>query len=411
MRDYWEPMFPPVSRLPARKNSIEWVNLRLSEQVEAGGSLMADWYLLTDLDGLLKNLALLIQEKFGNESPSIAGLARSVQTRLKATKPPPDPSVAAAASAAAAVEGIKSESQAEELAGKISDFYIEQSGVSLIGHRLPRLMRWGGLENEPPNERGKTMLPPPRPNLRIELATLVAASSWKELLGRTREVFLEDACHFWFDVQRFADLALVGLGGEVDVLRMALLREFAGLLERLPTLPDLTYNDGTAFADEETRKWIDSTVKPSLASGSAPSGSGSMGIDEELEEHFSAARKLSRGGKLTDGLRLLQQGLEADGKARTRFLRRLEIAKILLQNDQPLLAVTMLDELASEVDRYRLGEWEKDLAVQVWSQQLAGLRRASALRSNFPGEDWASRIESVMNKISLVDIESALASA
>ncbi len=270
-KEYWEQSYPPVSRLAARKNSLEWMNLRVGEQVEAGGSFSADWYLLTALDELLKNLVALIGEKFGAEPPSISAITRAVQTRLKSTKPPAQPAAPGAATAAVD-EGITSDSQAEELSGKVSDYYFAQSPQSMIAHRLPRLMRWGGLENEPPNERGKTMLPPPRPNLRIELDNLVGSSNWPDLLTRTREMFFEDACHFWLDLGRFADQALEGLGSEVQPLRTALQRDLGGLVERIPKLPELMFSDGTPFADDTTRKWIEGTVRASLASGASPSG-------------------------------------------------------------------------------------------------------------------------------------------
>ncbi len=85
------------------------------------------------------------------------------------------------------------------------------------------------------------------------------------------------------------------------------------------------------------------------------------------------------------------------------------MAKLLLGADQAMIAVPILEELSADVDRFHLAQWDKELAVQVWSQCLVGLRHAAAARANYPGEDWGARIEDIKNKISLVDIETALA--
>ncbi|MFT2542654.1 type VI secretion system domain-containing protein, partial [Escherichia coli] len=62
--------------------------------------------------------------------------------------------------------------------------------------------------------------------------------------------------HFWLDIQWYLHQALAKAGAPWDRWTAVIRQDLALLLERLPGLENLAWNDGTPFADEVTRNWI-----------------------------------------------------------------------------------------------------------------------------------------------------------
>jgi type VI secretion system protein VasJ len=414
LQDFWDGLFPPMQRMTGRKNSIEWLNLRLAEQVEAGEAFMADHALLTKLDEKIKALTALVQQRFGEDAPLVAALGRAVQARLKRATPPAVPSKPGAAAPGAAsvgvVQKIESDRQAIELARKLGDFYHSESPQSLAAFRLQRVMQWDTLTSEPPSENGRTRIPPPRASLKTQLEGLVSSADWQGLLELCYTAFDEDACLFWLDLQRFADVAAQQLGESAAGLRSALRHDLSSLLERMPNLVRLSFSDGTPFAGEETRSWIESTLKSSQTAGGSDASRAASGEDDELGEHFRQARQLGNAGKIKEALRLLQQGLDADGRSRTRFLRKLEMARVLLAARRASIALPILEELDAEIETYHLAQWERHLALEVWMSLLSCLRSHDSSRAKETAEIFQKHIEEIQAKICQIDIETALAS-
>jgi len=76
------------------------------------------------------------------------------------------------------------------------------------------------------------------------------------------------------------------------------------------------------------------------------------------EAVFQMAQQAARSGRLQDAIRLLTDQLEAEASARGRFIRRTQVAQICLESGQDGIAMPILEELAAEIDRHKLEEWE-----------------------------------------------------
>ncbi len=76
------------------------------------------------------------------------------------------------------------------------------------------------------------------------------------------------------------------------------------------------------------------------------------------DEVFLTAQQTARAGRLSEALGLLMQQLETEASARGRFIRRTQIAQICLESSQEGIAMPILEELAAEIDRRNLEEWE-----------------------------------------------------
>jgi type VI secretion system protein ImpA len=76
------------------------------------------------------------------------------------------------------------------------------------------------------------------------------------------------------------------------------------------------------------------------------------------EAVFQMAQQAARAGRLPEAIRLLTDQLAADASARGRFIRRTQIAQICLESGQDGIAMPILEELAAEIDKRNLEEWE-----------------------------------------------------
>ncbi len=94
-------------------------------------------------------------------------------------------------------------------------------------------------------------------------------------------------------------------------------------------------------------------------SGALPAGWGQQfRAGAAPEAVFQMAQQAARAGRLQEAIRLLTDQLETEASARGRFIRRTQIAQICLDSGQEGVAMPILEELAAEIDRRNLEEWE-----------------------------------------------------
>ncbi|MBI4877702.1 MAG: type VI secretion system protein TssA [Acidobacteria bacterium] len=73
---------------------------------------------------------------------------------------------------------------------------------------------------------------------------------------------------------------------------------------------------------------------------------------------FQMAQQAARAGRLADAMNLLTEQLTAEASARGRFIRRTQMAQICLESGQDGIAMPILEDLAAEIDKRNLEEWE-----------------------------------------------------
>ena len=76
------------------------------------------------------------------------------------------------------------------------------------------------------------------------------------------------------------------------------------------------------------------------------------------EAVYQMAQQAARAGRLQEAIRLLTDQLGNEASARGRFIRRTQIAQICLESGQDGIAMPILEELAAEIDKRNLEEWE-----------------------------------------------------
>ncbi|WP_305042640.1 type VI secretion system protein TssA [Geoalkalibacter sp.] len=274
----------------------------------------------------------------------------------------------AAPEAQAAPQGlphIGSERQALELTRALALYFREQ------GHwpqslAMTRALRWGGVAL-PPHEQGRTRVPAPRASAVAALDQQRLALDPPRLLDMCEALLLEPGGQFWLDLQYLARQAAKAWGrGDLE---QCIDGQTALLLQRLPELATLSFEDGRPFADATTRAWL------AELQGAKPSPRETVPRDDwdaRLAETLNAARDLAARKKLGEALGLLDQ-FAADNEGR-RLRLALARAALCRQGGRADVALPLVDALEEQAESCRLVLWDQPLALDIWRLAVEVLR-------------------------------------
>ncbi|QWA11031.1 type VI secretion system protein TssA [Sodalis ligni] len=284
----------------------------------------------------------------------------------------------------------------------LSRYLREQPQGWLASHRLMKSLRWDTVHLLPQQEKaGNTRLTPPRSDCRAQLKRLYLQQSWDELLEQVERMYAEGVNHFWLDLQWYACQALSKQGqpfsGWADLVK----QDLGMLLARLPGLENLSWNDGTPFADDVTRGWI-----AQQASGSA--------------EHWAPVTSVTAPADGNDILALESEALaqaDSDGvdaalawlaarpgtqTIRQRWLLRLLMARVAEQYGKNDLALHLLGELNTTSAGLPLADWAPELSFEV-KARLLKLMRLKAQRNDADKTALARRMEALLAALVAID--------
>jgi type VI secretion system protein VasJ len=440
VEDGWEHVHPQRPR--ARVNAFAWLVERATPFVGEREVSDAEATVLPEIRSDLQAIQEAVRERLAEQAPSFAeligGLAKEIQRHpapepepaeaspesegdeaakgegqpsagpaaaTPATPAAPRPSGAPAAAAAPPPEGATSGDLRDGVRVLVAPLR-QAAPTSPLPYRLLRALKWDDINAAPAADAsGKTKVPPPRPQQRAALEGLFNAGNWPDLLEASEGAFQAGPGTFWLDLHRYTVTALENQGGPRAAA--AVREELAGLLERLKTLPRLTFSDDSPYAGDETRLWIDTAVRPAdlPTSGVGGGGEGSALEAEEMEKVRSLLSEKKRG----EALDILQRALDRASSRRGKFLTRLAVGRAFLQAQQLPWAQSLLEELQREMEGMTLEGWEP--AVVAETCQLLALCYARTLRQAPEAEQEVlrGRIEALRPRLVRLDLKAVAA--
>lgn len=287
--------------------------------------------------------------------------------------------------------------QARELARYLRD----QPQGWLSSARLMRSIRWDTVHQLPPQDvTGLTRLAPPRTEYRVQLKRLYRQQNWRELLEQADQIFTKSVNHFWLDLQWYLCQALKQLGCPYDGWADIVKQDLSSLLERLPGLESMAYNDGTPFADEVTAGWIAQQVHANQADWQFEHRPMPSRPDDDILSLEPEALQLADSEGMEAALRWLEQ-LPGIKGVRHRWLQRLLMARVTEQCGKPDMALHLLAELNAN-GPFSLDEWEPELMFEV-KACLLKLLRMKAQRSEHDKANMAQRRETLLAELVAID--------
>lgn len=462
---YWDTMFPAVKRLRARKVAMEWLAEKASRYIEEkppadseGDAVLVAAKLSRELDGDLAekmednapNLVELtrpmkrFREQFKQQqqqqeqqaaekqaqpeaAPQAAAEAEPApvaQEQATAAPPPPPPKPAPAPKPAKAPEpaaapvDVGSDSDAKKALRQLQDgvrkigvFYTKSKLSDPKGYRLARTAVWMTIDKLPPNKDSVTQLPPPPADRLKHFNSLFEQSQFSALVPDVEQLVARSA--FWLDGHRIVAGCLKSMGAEYAAAHQTVLSELRLFLERVPGVTDLKFSDGTPFADDATRMWIDAEVNAAAGGGGEQTGGAATPWRDGLDE----ARGLAAKGELDKAVQQLQAGVAQAGTERERFYWRTALAELLIQSGNAAVAIQMLEQMAERIERFQLDEWESELAVPIYRRLLEAYKKLVVPKKNDkaapkdkggPDAGLQEKIESVYSRLCWLDPATAI---
>jgi len=402
---FGDTLFPRRPR--GRANALTWLAERLEAALERKAARAADAEAAATCLEQLHRLDGLAAELYGDNAPALGPARRALEGMVRALeadqkRKEPKPAAASPAAATTATTGSSSMSTPAEVLKALAaaaPMFKAADATDPLAHLLPRLAAWGGVAQAPPDEAGKTRVPPPQGATRQALTGLLEQGDWPGLVAACEQRLALEP--LWLDPQRWAVLALRHLGDGYAAAATAVVAGVRILLTRLPGFHLLTFADGTPFADGETRMWIDTEV---LATGGAASGGDGGGEAAPWAEAEEEARAKAAGGDLKGGLALLQDGERAAASDHDRFHWRLATARLCNTAGRTDLAVPLLEALDEEAEARDMAAWAPELARAVLS--TLGEASRGAGRRTTPEE--AQRQQTLRARLCRLDVVAAL---
>jgi type VI secretion system protein VasJ len=367
--EHWDDIHP--KRPTARVNALKWLNgernLALLAEVNGG----ATYETLQAASEKLAELRGFCDQKFPDNPPSFAGFIKLVNELAEKHKPraveeTPAAETSASSTSAAPAQGPIASSDDAYMAIQNGAYWLLENGkADPLPYRLIRMLKWSPLQEAIPNNGGRTMIPAPYATALEAFRNLYDNQQWADLAKNGEEAFSGEGMLFWLDLQRYICAALVGQDPAYAACSKAIRTELALLLSRLPTLPSLSFEDGTPFADGITQEWIQSDVL-SLLGGGGGGGPAPIKKKGDVGEEQKQAGILLGEGKLEAALQILRTGLANDSSEKNNFDRKLIIADMLFKSGKAHVARSILEDLKSIIGTYSLLRWDPELCVTVY---------------------------------------------
>jgi type VI secretion system protein ImpA len=359
--------------------------------------------------GALRALDDVCTAKFGGFAPSLTPLKQTLEEvkqtvrMLAAKKRPQAAEVAEAAQASAAEEeeapveeacsapaADRKPARRKALAAEPADrddavervlvaarYLRQQDPYGPVPYLLLRGLRWGELRAGGP-EPDPALLEPPPTAARQQLKSLARGGYWQEVLETAENAMGQPCGRAWLDLQRYVVRACEELGSYHDLIAAAIRSEVKALLADLPKLPEWTLSDDTPTANAETQAWLKELAKPSEAEDiMRPAAAEPREMVAEngtvVRDAYDVALEAARAGRHAEAVETLAREAAQERCGRARFHRKVQLAQICLGAGLEAVAYPVLQELADEIERRRLEEWE---AAETLAHALSLLYRA-----------------------------------
>ncbi len=430
VENFWDTLYPPKKRKKARINALEWWAEKVQGMVE---NLPQDAALEEEAKtALIEDLTAL--DQFLAEHLEDAPLLHPLKNRLDAIpmipKPEPEPEVEEVTSDEAAGAGTESATDAgaasnagtapgaegppaaepnpaaptppkkqtptpaapppapppaapEDSDGSPEPFFksgtdhfrraaglmMRQNAADPLAYRLNRIAAWltAGL---PPAEDGMTLLPPPMDEEKDALAGLYEKQNFQSLLESAESRVGQYL--FWLDLSRYVSESLFHLG--FSEARQAVDEETGRYARRLSGIENLPFSDGTPFADEKTRDWLQEI---SRSEGGEITMAASASADSEsalMADIYQKAKTYAGEGKPMEGLDLLQTHFNEAASRKSTLLWRMDFIRYLVSIQQPRLALPHVREILEDLERYAVEVWDPAFALNALVRAYEGLK-------------------------------------
>jgi type VI secretion system protein VasJ len=416
---YWDNMFPPKKRMRGRLGAVEWW-IEKTEAALAGvkGEPVAAEKLEV-IQTTLSQIDTLLNEHLP-EPPLLRPIQRALELIPSVSEKEPEQPAAQeqgirrgvpkVAPAAAALETLATVQDAQkgiasgmQKIRQAAAFLLENDSANAMAYRYRRIAAWSAVFALPPGSNGQTQIPPPAPQIHEQLLDFKENGNWNALIMAGEERLSQFI--FWLDLNRFVAEALVSVRDSHGNAHDVVCQETAFFVHRLPGLVNMTFSDGTPFADPETRQWLKGiALGTGSLTGAAVLGAATREGAEEndrMAHTLVEVQALAKKKKLLEAVQLLQAELKNCISQQQALRWRLALCRMLIGSKRMDMAVPHLELILKDIETYRLETWDPRLALE-------GLKLVWTGYNSLAGNEAKGKAEAVLSQIAKLDPAEAL---
>jgi type VI secretion system protein ImpA len=282
----------------------------------------------------------------------------------------------------------------------------QQDPYNPAPYMMLRGMRWGELRAGGDSIDALLLAPPPS-EIRQALKKAALEGNWTEVLETAETAAGMECGRGWLDLQRYAARACYELGSYYPVVRAAIVSGLRGILKDYPQLVDYTLMDDTPVANAETLAWLKEEVVPPEPEPEAaaapepayvPPSSYEQPVGESAVEAppdaFELAIQATRRGHPQEGIEILMRELSQARSGRARFQRKSQLAQLCVSAGRQEIASPILTDLASEIERRKLEDWESpDMIAHPLALLYQCMSRDAAPEERQKLYSWICRLD------------------
>ncbi len=408
LENFWDTLFPQMRRMRGRIAAIEWWIEKCESALRRSVPDTLDETVKDRIRGQCERISQILQQCLPGTPLMLHSIARAVEeipsgpppapplpvdspepdvkeTPEPKTSSPPEPQSHPAPLPA----NPPSQRSEADTAGSLDSLLrnlshtaavlLEQDISDPLSYRLSRFSVWSTIDDLPPVTEGKTLVPPPDPQMAAILRDLFNRGDWSSVV--TAAEYQLPQYIFWLDLNRFSASALEHLGPPYQRASECLARETSSFVARFPGLAALKFSDGSPFADQETSGWLQSLSAGGTESGldqmPTAGGHASDPLAVRLTEVTQQALALIKANNLLEAVALFQKEMRLALSAKDAMLWRLALCRFFVHSRNPDLAVPHFDRVLEDIQTHRLEEWDPMLALQGLKAVWTGFQKVS----------------------------------
>ncbi|MDR1044458.1 MAG: type VI secretion system protein TssA [Candidatus Adiutrix sp.] len=358
LENFWDSLFPPLKRLRARINALTWWQEKTAARLEKYDGPELDRELYLTLNDGLEHLDRLVGEKMPGAGsladlknlvrrlPSVQEASTGPEASAVEPSAPPPPPPAAPRAGEKPADPASARRLLAEAAGNFARLGAEDGFQDPWRWKASRWSVWLPIVSAPPSENGRTLLPPPPSEVRDRILAHLENGRLREAAQAAEEQ--TGAYIFWLDLHCWCARALGGLGPAFEAAASAVRLETLNFTDRWPGLVDLAFNDGTALADGDTRRWL----------AGSRSDSGAVAESDGLGE----LDRLIAAGETASALTFLSRTLASAPEGMKKYQLLIRQTELMFRLGRKRTAAGLADLLIGEIDRRDLAGWDPPLA-------------------------------------------------
>ena len=366
--NFWETLYPPLKRMKARKNAIEWLIEKVSKELERRETIVVDNALREKIVEKLRKIDDSLNEKI-EDAPLFYNLIKVVEMKLTTevqessdqvqeqrdtTPTEEEPPARETPTNIQRDSGNAHNDNPPDFKKLVSDLsmltgeMIESKDYRSELFIVNRAFAWLDITTLPPDVKGVTMLPPPDQTEIESLEKLYDQKDYEQLLWSAESRITTYL--FWLDLHYYVAKALQALGYES--ISDVILDQTLYFTRKLPNIENLAFSDNTPFANKMTKRWLASRSKKESVS------SVNINDTKEANQEDIVCNK--------EGIEKLFHLMKSAIAVEDEVMYNIEICKCFIETSKDSLKVIYAKQLLEKIQEYKTQYWRPDIALEAY---------------------------------------------